>query len=114
MVVINPGNPTGQVLSEQTIEIIINFCAKNRIVIFADEVYQENIYKKNTKFESFKKVHSRLQSESVLFSFHSTSKGLVGECGFRGGYFEAVNLDQELYELFVKIKSINLCSNTSG
>jgi alanine transaminase len=23
-----------------------------------------------------------------LFSFHSTSKGLIGECGRRGGYME--------------------------
>ena len=30
---------------------------------------------------------------SELFSFHSTSKGLMGECGLRGGYFEMCNVD---------------------
>lgn len=25
-------------------------------------------------------------NEAELFSFHSISKGITGECGFRGGY----------------------------
>jgi len=28
-----------------------------------------------------------------LISMHSVSKGLQGECGLRGGYFETHNLD---------------------
>ena len=40
----------------------------------------------------FYKVHSDLESSSVLLSFHSTSKGLGGECGFRGGYMEVISL----------------------
>lgn len=39
IVVINPGNPTGAVLSEQNIEDIILFCHKHGIMILADEVY---------------------------------------------------------------------------
>lgn len=39
MVVINPGNPTGQVLKRQDIEDIIKICYENEIVIIADEVY---------------------------------------------------------------------------
>ena len=45
---------------------------------------------------------------------HSTSKGLQGECGFRGGYFETVNLDGYIEEMIYKLKSIELCSNTVG
>lgn len=37
---INPGNPTGQVLSREELEIICKFCAKYDIVLLADEVYQ--------------------------------------------------------------------------
>ena len=37
---INPGNPTGQVLSREELEIICLFCAKYDIVLLADEVYQ--------------------------------------------------------------------------
>ena len=40
MVVINPGNPTGQVLKRQDIEDIIKICYEHQIVIIADEVYQ--------------------------------------------------------------------------
>ena len=40
-----------------------------------------------------KKIVKDLNSKIELFSFHSTSKGLIGECGFRGGYFEMTNID---------------------
>ena len=33
-----------------------------------------------------------------LFSFHSTSKGLLGECGLRGGYTELCNIDEKVKE----------------
>jgi aspartate/methionine/tyrosine aminotransferase len=37
---INPGNPTGQVMSREELEIICKFCSKYDIVLLADEVYQ--------------------------------------------------------------------------
>ena len=49
-----------------------------------------------------------------LVSMHSTSKGLQGECGLRGGYMETVNLDGFIEEMLYKLKSIELCSNTVG
>ena len=37
-----------------------------------------------------------------MISFHSVSKGFIGECGIRGGYFELHNIDdavkQNLYK----------------
>lgn len=39
LVVINPGNPTGNVLSKENIEEIIKICYDNELVIIADEVY---------------------------------------------------------------------------
>ncbi len=56
LVVINPGNPTGQVLSEKNIQDIIRFAHKEKLFVFADEVYQDNIYDKGCAFHSFKKV----------------------------------------------------------
>jgi len=53
-------------------------------------------------------------NETELFSFHSTSKGLLGECGFRGGYMELTNIDHKVYEQLYKLKSIFLCPNTFG
>lgn len=56
MVVINPGNPTGAIFSEQTIQKIIKFCVQNKLVLVADEVYRQNIYKPGVKFSSCRKV----------------------------------------------------------
>jgi glutamate--glyoxylate aminotransferase len=42
MVFINPGNPTGQCLSEQNLKDLIAFCYESQLVLMADEVYQEN------------------------------------------------------------------------
>jgi len=39
LVVINPGNPTGNVLSKENIEEIIKICYDNELGIIADEVY---------------------------------------------------------------------------
>ena len=49
-----------------------------------------------------------------LVSFHSTSKGFLGECGMRGGYFELVGFDEEVQSQLLKLISIGLCSNTLG
>lgn len=56
IVVINPGNPTGQVLSRKNIEEVIKFAYKEKLFILADEVYQDNVYAEGCKFHSFKKV----------------------------------------------------------
>ena len=56
IVVINPGNPTGSILSVDTIAKILEFSVRNRIVVIADEVYRENIYKEGASFNSFRKV----------------------------------------------------------
>ena len=75
---INPGNPTGQVLSREDLEIICKFCAKYDIVLLADEVYQRNIYVEHKEFVSAKKVAIETPGcENLqLISFHSTSKGM--------------------------------------
>ena len=45
IVVINPGNPTGQIMGREDLESIIKMCHRENILIMADEVYQENVYK---------------------------------------------------------------------
>lgn len=39
IVVINPGNPTGQVMKKEDLQRIIKLCHKYSILIMADEVY---------------------------------------------------------------------------
>jgi aspartate/methionine/tyrosine aminotransferase len=113
--VINPGNPTSAILSHDNIKMIINFAKKYNLTILADEVYQENIYNENLKFYSFAKVlHEMNEKDITLFSFHSVSKGYFGECGHRGGYFEARNIPADVFEQIIKLQSIGLCSNVNG
>jgi aspartate/methionine/tyrosine aminotransferase len=113
--VINPGNPTGAVLSYDNIKMVIQFARRHDLCIIADEVYQENVYDPDSKFYSFAKVMHDLDVKDVpLFSLHSASKGFLGECGHRGGYLELRNISSEISAEFVKLQSINLCANVVG
>ncbi len=113
--VINPGNPTGSVLDAENIAMVIRFAKEHNLSILADEVYQENIYRPEDKFVSFAKVaHEMHETEVSLFSFHSCSKGFLGECGHRGGYFEVRNVPQDVVDQITKLQSVSLCSNVPG
>jgi aspartate/methionine/tyrosine aminotransferase len=115
LAVINPGNPTGAVLSKKNIGMVIRFAKKHGLAILADEVYQENVYGAGLEFHSFAKVmHELGEKEVTLFSFHSVSKGFLGECGHRGGYMEVRNMPDDVYAELIKLQSIGLCSNTDG
>lgn len=59
LVVINPGNPTGQILSYENQVDVVKFCKEEGIALLADEVYQANIYRQDKAFTSFKKASSR-------------------------------------------------------
>ena len=113
--VINPGNPTGAVLSYENIKMIVGFAGKHKLSILADEVYQENVYDPKVKFHSFAKVMNDAGEKEVsLFSFHSVSKGFLGECGHRGGYTEFRNIPADVMSELVKLQSIALCANAAG
>jgi alanine transaminase len=104
------------VLSREDLEIICKFCAKYDIVLLADEVYQRNIYVENKEFVSAKKVAVETPGcENLqLISFHSTSKGLIGECGRRGGCMELHNIDPYIHTQLYKLASSGLCSGVDG
>lgn len=117
LVVINPGNPTGQVLAEGNQREIVKFCKEEGLVLLADEVYQENIYVPDKQFHSFKKISRTMgygDNDISLVSFQSVSKGYYGECGKRGGYMEVTGFSPEIRDQIYKVASVNLCSNISG
>lgn len=108
--VINPGNPTGQVQTRECIEAVIRFAYEEGLFLLADEVlagapvgegmegsggppgdarppvqvYQDNVYAEGSQFHSFKKVLTEMgppyAARQELASFHSVSKGFMGEC----------------------------------
>merc|ERR1719282_595344 len=114
IVVINPGNPTGQVLSRQVIENILKFAEREKLIVLADEVYQDNIYSEEKEFVPFRKVANDLEVTVPVFSFHSVSKGVNGECGLRGGFVHCHNVHPEVIQQMYKLASINKCSNVLG
>jgi len=117
IVIINPGNPTGQVLTKDNIKNVIKFAKEENLFLLADEVYQHNVYAEDAKFHSFKKVLSEMgpgYADMELASFNSTSKGYVGECGYRGGYCELINIDKDVKLQLIKSISAKLCPTVSG
>jgi len=128
LVVINPGNPTGQSMPVESVEATLALAAREGLVLMADEVYQENVYGDAPPFTSFKRALSRLKERGEagdeaaaalaaklqLVSFHSTSKGFFGECGLRGGYFELQGFPADVKAQLIKLASISLCSNVPG
>ena len=68
-------------------------------------------------FVSCKKVMMDMgepYSKHELLSFHTVSKGALGECGLRGGYVETTNIHPGTVDQIYKIASINLSPNTTG
>ncbi|TKA27357.1 hypothetical protein B0A50_04969 [Salinomyces thailandicus] len=122
VVVINPGNPTGASLQPDDINSVLELAAEEKLVCVADEVYQTNVFE--GKFHSFKKGLRDLQKSEKnrdgkfenleLASLHSISKGMVGECGHRGGYYEMVGFDPEVVAEIYKFVSIMLCAPVIG
>jgi alanine transaminase len=112
--VINPGNPTGASLQAESIKSVIELAAEENLVVLADEVYQTNVFE--GEFTSFKKGLRDLQSSPrnkdgkfdnvELASLHSISKGMVGECGHRGGYYEMVGFDPKVSHTKLLVLSI--------
>ncbi|XP_077293296.1 alanine aminotransferase 2-like [Arctopsyche grandis] len=117
LVVINPGNPTGQVISIDNIKEIIKFAYKEQLFILADEVYQDNIYPDGMEFHSFKKVLHEMgppYTSMKMASFMSCSKGYMGECGLRGGYIEVLNITPEMEAKLSRNISSTLCPTVIG
>ena len=113
--VINPGNPTGAVLDEANVEMVLDFARRHSLSVLADEVYQENVYRPGDRFVSFASVLVRRGILDVpLWSFHSVSKGFLGECGHRGGYLECRNVPADVMAEVEKLQSVALCANSVG
>ncbi|KAI3842644.1 hypothetical protein MKX03_027308 [Papaver bracteatum] len=100
LVVINPGNPTGQVLAEENQRAIVEFYKKENLVLLADE------FPKNM---SSALPHSFDQLDYLfIYKFH-----YHGEYGKRGGYMEVTGFSPKVREHIYKVASVNLCSNIS-
>lgn len=67
-----------QVLCEDNQKDIVRLCKEEGLVLIADEVYQENVYVEDKKFNSFKKISRSMgfgDDDITLVSLQSISKG---------------------------------------
>lgn len=73
------GNPTGACLTADNLRQVLQFCHANRLVLLADEVYQENIYNPRRPFVSARAALATLplevQTSTELVSFHTGGVG---------------------------------------
>ncbi|GBN97873.1 Alanine aminotransferase 2-like, partial [Araneus ventricosus] len=117
LVVINPGNPTGSVLTHENIKEIIKFAYEEKLLLMADEVYQDNVSASGMQFHSLKKVMMEMgepYKNMELVSLMSASKGYVGESGLRGGYAEIINLDPDVKKVLLNCISSRMCPGVLG
>ena len=120
LVFINPGNPTGQQLTEPQLLSMLDLCHKEDLCLLADEVYQDNVYNGARPFISARSVlakqpeNSKIRNETQLLTFHTVSKGALGECGLRGGMVEILNVPEDVIGEMYKLASINLSPNVPG
>lgn len=111
IVVINPNNPTGAVYSKELLTEIAALAAKHRLVVFADEIYDEMLY----DGASYVPMAS-LARETLCATFSGLSK-VYRACGLRVGWVSFSGEKAHAREYLKGIEllaSLRLCSNVPG
>lgn len=103
--IINPGNPTGKVLTRDEMKLIVDIALEHDLFLICDEVYREFVYdgKKMDTFGSFK------EAEQNVIIVDSVSKRFSA-CGARIGSIASKN--KELMQHLLKLCQARLCCPT--
>jgi len=105
VLVTNPGNPTGAVLTKEEVRMIADIAIKHDLYIIADEVYREIVFdgREITSFGFLEDIHERLVIvESVSKRFNA--------CGARIG--AVVSKNEEILEVISKLCQGRLAVST--
>ncbi|MCE9549540.1 MAG: pyridoxal phosphate-dependent aminotransferase [Betaproteobacteria bacterium] len=111
IVLINPNNPTGAIYPDSLLQEIIEIARKNRLIVFADEIYDKVLYDGVT--------HTSIASlaDDVLFvTFNGLSKNYRA-CGYRAGWMIVSGKKkhaQDYIDGLGILASMRLCSNVPG
>ncbi|RXN34933.1 alanine aminotransferase 2-like protein [Labeo rohita] len=98
-------------------------CSPEQIFITADTqralmVYQDTVFADGSEFVSYKRVLAEMgepySGRVQLASMHSLSNGIMGECGFRTGYMEMVNVDEAVMLYIEILLTGDLCPPVIG
>ncbi|MCK4422253.1 pyridoxal phosphate-dependent aminotransferase [candidate division WOR-3 bacterium] len=105
ILICSPNNPTGTVLSEKEIKMMVDIAVNNNLWIFSDEVYREFVFdgKECSSILKFDYAGDRIVIiDSVSKRFSS--------CGARIGFI--VTKNKELYNTILKYGQARLCPPT--
>ena len=111
IVVINPNNPTGAVYGRETLERIARLAEKHRLLVLADEIYDQMTYDEATFVPMATLVHGTLCCTlSGLSKIYRACGFRIGWASFSGDRKGATDYLQAL-EL---LSSLRLCANVPG
>lgn len=111
LVVINPNNPTGAVLSAAHLTAIAEIAARHRLVLFADEIYDGITYD-DARFHPI----ARFAEATLCVTFGGLSK-VHRACGYRVGWMSlsgAVERADDYVHGLVLLAALRLCSNVTA
>lgn len=111
IVVINPNNPTGAVYSRAVLERIAQLAEQHRLVVFADEIYDEMLYD-GARYVPM----ATIVKKTLCATFSGLSK-IYRACGLRVGWVSFSGEKQHAREYISAIEllaSLRLCSNVTG
>jgi alanine-synthesizing transaminase len=111
VVLINPNNPTGAVYPRELLEAIAAIAGRHRLIVFADEIYDQMLYDGAQHVPLATLVH-----DTLCATFGGLSK-IYRACGYRVGWV-AFSGDREQAADYLHavelLASLRLCANVPG
>ncbi len=111
IVIINPNNPSGAVYRRETLTSLIELAERHRLVILADEIYDQMVYD-DAEFVPI----APMVTDTVCLTFSGLSK-VYRACGYRVGWcvFSGdLERAQPLIHGMELLAALRLCSNVPG
>jgi alanine-synthesizing transaminase len=111
IVVINPNNPTGAVYPREVLEAIAALAERHRLVVLADEIYDQMTYERATFVPMATLVH-----HALCATMNGLSK-VYRACGYRVGWASFsgnIEHSREFLNALELLSSLRLCSNVPG
>jgi alanine-synthesizing transaminase len=111
LVIINPNNPTGAVYDRATLQWLVEIAEKHRLVIMADEIYDQMVYDE-AEFLPL----ATLVKNTVCLTYSGLSK-VYRACGYRVGWCVfSGDLPQarDYIHGMELLAALRLCSNVPG
>ena len=111
IVVINPNNPTGALYPKEILEGILQIAREHGLIVFADELYDKELYDDNTHISL-----ASLADDVLCITMNGLSKNYRA-CGYRAGWM-VVSGDKRHAKDYIEglnmLASMRLCANVPG